>query len=374
MKKWLIVILGLVIVLYGIITVLNRDLLKKEVKKVTVSQEKIVKVARVTLNDSGIVFPLVGRINANRSVIITPEVKGRVSKVLVNSTQVVKEGDILLELDKEREIALLNEEQARFNELKRKLEVSQTLHKKGVFSIDAIAQLKAQVSAQESLVQAKEYEVNIRTIRAPFTGVLSLHSITKGQYVKPEDTLLQLDDLSSVYVDFLIPERFLSEIEIGQELTATTDAWHGKIFVGKITHIDTHVDSKTLAVGVRVYFSNKNLELLDGMMIEVDLALSREKLPSIPLKAVNYLGDDRFVYVLKKNNTVSRRKVILGPINGQNVSIRKGLRVNSLVVIEGLDKINDGDLVKPQMQEEALDLIDDVPLKKKGKTSEDIVL
>ena len=109
-------------------------------------------------------------------------------------------------------------------------------------------------------------------------------------------------------------------------------------------------------------------------MIEVDLALSREKLPSIPLKAVNYLGDDRFVYVLKKNNTVSRRKVILGPINGQNVSIRKGLRVNSLVVIEGLDKINDGDLVKPQMQEEALDLIDDVPLKKKGKTSEDIVL
>ena len=74
MKKWLIVILGLVIVLYGIITVLNRDLLKKEVKKVTVSQEKIVKVARVTLNDSGIVFPLVGRINANRSVIITPVV------------------------------------------------------------------------------------------------------------------------------------------------------------------------------------------------------------------------------------------------------------------------------------------------------------
>ena len=77
-----------------IITVLNRDLLKKEVKKVTVSQEKIVKVARVTLNDSGIVFPLVGRINDNRSVIITPEVKGRVYKVLVNSTQVVKEGDI----------------------------------------------------------------------------------------------------------------------------------------------------------------------------------------------------------------------------------------------------------------------------------------
>ncbi len=374
MKRWLIGILLVILTIVAIAVIAKMQFLHKNDNQTTYKQDNVVKVARVTVSDAGTVFPLVGMVKANRSIIITPEVTARVAKVHVKSTQAVNKGDILIELDSAREKALLAQERITLKDLNRKLSVSRTLKKKGVVSLDALEQLEAETNAQEALVKAKEYEVAIRTIKAPFAGVLSLHSINQGLYVKPDDKLLQLDDLSRVYVDFLIPERFLSQLVIGQEVTATTDAWPGHRYIGRITEIDTHVDTKTLALRVRVYFKNDNLELLDGMMLEMHLTLAQESLPNIPLKAISYLGDERFVYVLRSNNTVARRKIVLGPVNGANVAIREGIRENQLVVVEGVEKLRDGSTVKVIRQDNDFDLIETTPLKKKEQVKGDRVL
>lgn len=374
MLRGILAFIFVVIVVTGLYGIKMSDILKNGENRPQVAEDKTVRVSKAFATESGTVLPLVGRVHANQSLEITPEVTARVSKIYVKPTQSVQKGDILIQLDNTKEKALLKEAKVNYDNQVRKLKVLRTLKAKGVVSLDALEQLEALVDAQRAVVEAREVELNERTIYAPFEGVLSLHQLTEGQFVKPGNVLLQLDDISRVYVDFQIPERFLAKIVVGQEVTAVTDAWPGHIYVGRIKEIDTHVNSDTLAIKVRVYFKNKSLELLDGMMLEMSLNLATEKLPVVPLKAITYLGDDRFVFVLR-NNIVSRRKVTLGAVNGSNVAIKQGIRTDSLVVVEGIEKIRDGDKVTVLKNDDELDVSGDVPLKKKDKkNNEDLVL
>ena len=328
-----------------------------------------VRVAEVEYSSTGNKLPLVGRVHANRSVQITSEVTGRISKVFVKPTQMVKSGDLLIQLENERHKALLKESEIVLKNYERRLEVSGKLINKGVVSQDSYEQLRAQVKGQAAVVDARRAELNERDILAPFEGILSLHNITAGQLVKPGVVLLQLDDISQVYVDFPIPERFLSKVVVGQEVTATTDAWPGHVFRGKVKQIDTHVNVDTLAVSVRIYFDNPEFKLLDGMMLQVALNLASEKLPVVPLKSLVYVGDDRFVYVLNEDNRVFRRKVALGPVNGAMIAINQGLRVGTTIVVEGVDRLHDGDTVSVIKQDDIEALGGEVPLKKKDKNN-----
>lgn len=336
---------------------------------------RYVRLATVEMQNTGISLPLVGRIKANSSLVITPEVTARVSQVLVKSTQEVAKGQLLVKLEDAREKARLNEAEVILNNDLRKQKALHTLLKKGVVSKDAYEQLEADIEKHQAIVDAKRAELANYSIYAPFAGVLSLHHLTVGQLVKPNDTLLQLDDISRVYVDFKVPERFLSNIVIGQEVTATTDAWPGQNFIGRIAEIDTHVDINTLAIKVRVYFENPKHQLIDGMMISMRLMLAATKNPVIPLKAVNYLGDERFVFVLKKDGTVMKRRIVIGNVNGSIVSIKDGLRAGMQVVAEGGERLSDGDKVKILKDDSKLDMTGGNPLKKKvRRKTEDMVL
>ncbi len=374
MRRVIIAVVSLLVATLVIFGISYTGVLHKTAKVTPPKVDKTVRIKEVVTSEVGLILPLVGRVHANKSLQIAPEVSGRIAKIHVNTTQVVKAGDLLVELDNDHEQAVLKEAQVKLQEIERKLTTARALQKKGFVSIDALAQLEAQAKAQQAVVAAKAVELQDRYIYAPFAGILSLHHLTIGQLVHPDDILLQLDDLSAVYVDFQIPERFLSQVRVGQEVTATTDAWPGRIFIGRISHVDSHINSDTLSIKVRVFFKNPKVELLDGMMLEVALALASQTLPIVPLKAINYLGDERFVYVLGNNNEVGQRKVTLGPVRGAEVSIRAGVQAGMFVVVEGSEKIVDGDVVTV-LKDDDLDVSGDVPLKKKDKKNkEDLVL
>ncbi len=324
-----------------------------------------VKTAEVEYSSAGIRLPIVGRVRANNSIEITSEVTGRVAEVKVSPTQSVKKGDLLIQLENNRQKALLREAEYVLKNYLRRLELASKLINRGAVSQDSYEQLQASVNSQRALVDARKAELDDRVIYAPFDGVVSLHNLTAGQLVKPGNVLLQLDDISRVYVDFPVPERFLSKIVIGQEVTAVTDAWPGHIFSGRVRQIDTHVDADTLDVGVRIYFENPELKLLDGMMLAVSLNLASEKLPVIPLKSLVYSGDDRYVFVVDDERRVFRRKVTLGAVNGAMAAITQGLRVGAEIVVEGTDGLRDGDAVAVIRQDDLEAADDRTPLLKK---------
>jgi membrane fusion protein (multidrug efflux system) len=109
--------------------------------------------------------------------------------------------------------------------------------------------------------------------------------------------------------------------------------------------------------------------LLDGMMVKLNLNLSSEKLPMIPLKSVVYIGDERYVYVLGENDTVNRVKVSLGTVNGTNIAIKSGLQLDSLIVVEGAENLDDNERVKVLNNSGSI-INNDVPLKRKKNNNE----
>lgn len=369
MRRVIFAILLCMLVGIGLYVVYKSKLLEYSVESKSQQVRQTVKVVEAEMSDTGTILPLIGKVQANRTIEITPEVTARIEKILVKPTQEVKKGDLLIQLECTKAKSYLKEAKVNLDNELRKLDMAVKLRKQGVVSIDAYAQLEANVDKLRSIYEVKLAEVAERSIYAPFSGVLGLFSITEGQFVKPGNHLLTLNDISTVYVDFSVAEKYLSKIVLGQEVTATADAWPDFIFIGKVTNIDTVVNPDTLSVNVRVVFDNPSHKLLNGMMMELSMNLASEKTPIIPLKAISYVGDERFVYVLKKNGTVSRRKVLLGQINGSNVAIKQGIKLGTKVVIEGANKIKDGDAVNVLQDEVISDLGDDVPLKKKDKNN-----
>lgn len=336
--------------------------------------EKSVRVVPVKDQKSGLSFPLVGRVFASKSVEITPEVTARISKVHVASAQAVKQGQLLIELDHSMEEARLREETVRLDNQMRRLSMMQKLNSKGVVSLDSMEQLRAETEQQKAVVEARKAALEERKIYAPFSGVLSLHRLTPGELVRPGSVLLQLDDLSEVYVDFNIPERLMSQLVPGQKVVGTAEAWPNEKFNGVVREIDTHVKSDTLAIKIRVFFKNDNVRLLDGMMMEISLSLFGGKYAVIPLKSVLYQGDERYVFILNKDRTVSRRRIILGPVTGSFAAVLDGVRPGMQVVSEGVEKLADGDKVRVLSDEKSLeDLSGDVPLRKKTRTGDSVL-
>lgn len=324
--------------------------------------------------EMGLTFPLVAGVSARKSVLITSEVTARISKIYVKPAGYVKAGELLMELEDEREKAMLKEAEISLAEDKRRLRASSTLAVKGVVSRDSLAKLESQVKQQEAIVEARTAELAERRILAPFSGVVSLHQMAEGLLVKPGNPLLQLDDIGEVYADFALPERFLSKIVVGQEVTASTEAWPGQVFSGKIREIDTHVNSNTLAVMVRIYFKNNDQHLLDGMMLSLNLNLAAEKKPVIPLRAVMFIGDEKYVYVLNSDLTVSRRKVVFGAIHDTDVAIKEGIRVGMRIVSEGNERLHDGDkVVLLDNNSENDDISGGMKLKRRSDTGDKIL-
>ena len=150
--------------------------------------------------------------------------------------------------------------------------------------------------------------------------------------------------------------------------------WPNEKFNGVVREIDTHVKSDTLAIKIRVFFKNDNVRLLDGMMMEIALSLFGGKYAVIPLKSVLYQGDDRYVFILNKDHTVSRRRIILGPITGSYAAVLDGVRPGMQVVSEGVEKLVDGDRVRVLSDERSLeDLSGDIPLRKKNRTGDAVL-
>ncbi len=374
MKQFLAIILILAVLGGGYYIRTSGILNSKASTKNSEPLDKIVRVATVNERVTGMILPLVGRVHASKSVEITPEVTARVLKVYATPTKNVTKGELLIELEHSKEEARFKEEEVRLTNFHRKLGLMQKLKKNGVISEDAFEQLEAQTAQQEAVLRASKAELEERKIYAPFSGILSLHQITAGQLVKPGNILLQLDDISTVYADFNIPEKYLSQIKVGQKLEAKTEAWPREKFSGKIVNIDSHVQSDTLAIKIRVSFANPKLKLLDGMMLELSLNLAADKYPVIPLRSITYQGEERYVFILNKNNTVSRRKIVLGPVNGNNTAVKEGLRAGMVVITEGIEKLQDGDLVKILEDKPALeDMPGDVPLKKKNRSEGNIL-
>ncbi|WP_029303653.1 efflux RND transporter periplasmic adaptor subunit [Aeromonas hydrophila] len=285
---------------------------------------------------------LVSKLAANRSVVISPEVTGRIVKIAVRSGLQVKQGDVLIALDAGKQQAELAEQSASVRDESRKLRDMRRLVARGAITTSELEGQEATVAQAQARADAAKYELSLRTLLAPFDGSVSLIDLSEGALVNSGDTLLHLDELARLRLDLAVPERYLSLLRPGMAVTATSSAWPDQSFRGVLETLDSRVSNDTQNIKARVIIPNPDGQLRPGMLLNVELSLPPQKMTLIPAQSVEYAGEQRFVYRLEPNGKVKRVPVVLGDTHGEEVWVTEGLKVGDRIVVEGLVNLRDG--------------------------------
>jgi membrane fusion protein (multidrug efflux system) len=255
---------------------------------------------------------------------------------------------VLVEFEAREKKADLETARAQYDEVKGTLERARKLSETGAVTQARLGDLEAQARAALARVQAAEARRVDLTVTAPFTGRVGMRQVSPGALVAPGAAITTLDDLSTVKIDFAVPQNVLGDLKLGLPVRATTSALKDRVFQGKITAVDTRLDPVTRSVRVVAQFANTDEALRPGLFLNVALEIgARNDAVVVPEQAVVSLGTTQYLFKVV-DGRAQRVEVTLGSRKPGLVEVRSGIAVGDKVVTEGLQKIRDGQQVRIQ--------------------------
>lgn len=287
----------------------------------------------------------IGTAGANESVNISSKTSNIVTAIHFSDGQAVKAGHVLVELDRAQASADLAAATADFVESQSQYNRSRDLVETQVVSRSQYEQLEGTMKANAGRVAAAQARLSDTYIRAPFPGHVGLRRVSLGTLISPGTVITTLDDVSSMKVDFAVPDLYVGELRAGQLVTAHSNAYPGRMFEGKVVSIDSRIDPATRAVIVRAVVPNHDAALKPGMFLTVDLSKERRDALLVPEEALVPEQARQFVYVVD-GAVVAKREVRLGRREPGSVEITEGIVAGDRVVIEGAIKLRDGAPIK----------------------------
>ena len=335
-------LLIIVTILVALITYLQWPEAKQE--KSTFKRVIAVKMVPVLLAEFIESVEAVGTARANEQVVITSKYSDLVDEIYFDDGQRVKKGAKLVKLNNQEELAKVNELKANLSESQAHLKRLSELLASRATSKSIVDQQEAKTKAIEAQLVSARAKLNDLTIRAPFSGVLGFREVSKGAYIDAGDVITSLDDLSIIKVDFHLPERLLTHIHAGQQVSAVNSAYQDKEFIGKITAIDSRIDSSTRTIKVRATISNKALKLHPGMLLNISVLLQVENILQLPESSIIPIEDNHYVFVENEGKAV-RKSIKIGRRHPGVVEVLSGLVEGEQVVVEGALKLRDGSAV-----------------------------
>ncbi|MBR9825363.1 MAG: efflux RND transporter periplasmic adaptor subunit [Alphaproteobacteria bacterium] len=285
-----------------------------------------------------------GTARANETVVVTARVSDTISRINFESGQRVEAGDILVELTDTEEAADLAEARATLREAQADQERANDLIERGVVTRQRLDEANAAVARAGARVSSIEAQLADRIVRAPFSGVVGLREVSVGGLVRPADPIATLDDTSVVKLDFTVPERFVSAIEPGLPVLATTSAYPDDVFDGLIAQIDSRIDPVTRSVTVRAEIDNADGRLRPGQLMGVEIRRDIRSNPAIPGSAIVRFLEDTYVFVIEEGErgTAARQvSVELGRRSGDLIEVVSGLEAGQEIVGQGVHRVRD---------------------------------
>ncbi len=293
----------------------------------------------------------VGTLLSNETVIVRPEIEGRLTEIAFEEGTTVKKGQLLFKLDASIYRAELNDAQARLSLAATNFERSQELFKKKAGTERGLDEARAAYRVAEAAVELARARMTKTTIEAPFEGVVGLRHVSTGDYVTAGKDLVNLEDIDPLKVEFAVPERYLSAVREGQIVRLTADAFPAETFEGAIYAINPQIDTSGRSIQVRARISNEDGKLRPGLFVRVKVQLGqREQAIIIPEEALVPRGKDRFVFKIIDGKAVETA-VQIGIRRVGEVEITSGLAADDMVITAGQLKIRNGAAVKPVSDE-----------------------
>jgi membrane fusion protein (multidrug efflux system) len=283
-----------------------------------------------------------GTAKARESVVLTAKVSEIVQDVHFESGQQVAAGQALITLKGDAAQAALVQAEATFAEADRLYRRQKELADQQLIARSGLDTQLALRNVAAARVRQAKADIGDRSIRAPFAGVLGIRQVSPGSLITANSAIATLDDISSMYVDFQVPEAALASVGIGNAVNATTAAYPGESFEGKVETVDTRIDPNTRAVNVRAVFPNADRKLRPGMLLDVRLFRPERQALVIPEIAVVQVGRDSFVYRVKPDGSVEQAPVSAGVRRDGEVEILKGIAAGDRIVVDGTGKLRPG--------------------------------
>ncbi len=293
-------------------------------------------------------FEAVGTIEAIEGVTIVSEIDASVTSLPFDEGSYIKKGDLIALLDDSQLSAEVNRTEALYNQNKSaynrvKVIVDQKAGSQQDLD-DALANLKV---AEANFELAKARRAKTR-ITAPFDGFIGARKISVGTFLRTGQEITELANLNEIRIIFSAPERYLAQLKKDAKVVVSSTVFPDYNVSGKIIAIEPMLDTETRNVNVTARVQNPGQKFRPGMSANVAVILSEHSNAlTVPNEAVFANGDQSFVYVVKKDSTVSAVPVTLGMQTPKIVEITSGLTDGSQVVRTGHQKLFDGAKVMP---------------------------
>ena len=301
------------------------------------------------------VLTAVGSLEAVQGVMVTAELTGKVVKIAFEPGSTVKAGDLLVQQDTSSEAAQLRSAEASMELARLNLERAKELLPQKVITPSNYDIAEAEFKQAAAQVDAIRATIAKKTIRAPFAGRLGLRQINLGQTLNDGDTIVSLQAMDPIFINFQLPQQELAKIRQGLPVRLISDALPGETVEGAITAVNPQVDSATRNIRIQATVANTREHLRPGMFVNVTLGLPDvQAVLTIPSTAVLYApySDSVFIVENKPNDTgdasesvVRQQFVRLGEKRGDYIAVLSGIKEGETVVSTGAFKLRNGQTV-----------------------------
>ena len=291
-----------------------------------------------TINDR---LAAIGTGQALSSVIVNPFASGRLVEIPVRSGSVVEAGTVLARLDSEAEEIAVDRARIALDDAEARLERVMALRSSN--TVTAVQQTEAELAVGNARLQLREAELALdrRSIVAPISGIVGILPVSVGNYVTAQTEIATIDDRSEILVDFWVPERFATAIEIGAELTATPVARRDETFKGVVSSIDNRVDPESRTLRVQGRIDNPDDALRAGMSFQVEMRFPGDTYPAVDPLAVQWSAEGAYIWSVT-DGRAARVPVRIIQRNTDSVLVEAEIAEGQQVVTEGVHAVREG--------------------------------
>jgi membrane fusion protein, multidrug efflux system len=370
---------GFLAIALAILAGLNAGCSSSAQPKATAPALPEVSVAEVICKQIGDSDEFTGRLEAVHTVEVRPRVSGYLQSVHFKEGEIVREGDLLFQIDPrpfqaevDRLKGELSQAKAQLSRAQSDFQRAERLHNNDGMSAEEYdrraavrSEAEARITSTAGALRGAELNLEFTRVTAPITGRVGRAEITEGNLVeggagqiKPLTTLVSLDP---IYVYFDVDEQtYLKYARLTESHGTTSHDLRGTALLGladedgfphsgQLSFVDNQVSSSTGTIRLRATFANKNLALAPGLFARIRLQGGNSQRGCLARdEAVITDLNQKFVFVLGKNNTIEYRPVKLGPMTDGLRVLRDGLREGDIVVVSGLQRVRPGATVAPK--------------------------
>jgi len=281
----------------------------------------------------------IGDGRALRSVAMAPETSGIIASLNLQSGGYVTAGDVVATL--ENAVQQIELERATFL-LQDAQETADRLTTLGatVPQLQRTSALLALRTAELDLEEAA-LAMERRRIIAPISGWVGLVNLNVGDQVTPATEIARVDDRSEIVVEFRVPERFVGQMAVGDQIMATPLARPQMVLEGTITALDNRVDPDSRTLRLQASIANKDDVLRAGMAFRINVSFTGEPFASIDPLAIQWDSNGPFVWVVRETKA-AKQPILIMQRNSDSVLVSGDLAVGEVVVTEGVQNLRPG--------------------------------